>query len=432
MKSDRSDRTLSEVSDSTNQESDAILIEDKYTMQACMDIAKQSVQEKTTQSQILDDTAERNVPKFELSEFLIGRILGKGAFCDAREITKITLKQINKPDTLGEEHPGVQTNNEVVNRNFIQDRSFMEQHCLRGDHNDCRYAIKAVQDACKQNVQTYIHAVTDLAIEAKFLSVISHPNIIKMRAMAQTCPFSTTQPFFVVLDRLYDILGTRIKKWKKQKPVGLAKLFDCSGLNDRMLWNERITVLYDLAAALKYLHEANIMYRDIKPDNIGFDVRDDVKIFDFGLAKEYDPSNEDENGLYNMTSDTGSLRYMAPEVYLDKPYNQSVDVYSFATLMWQILKLETPYCGYTVILMEEKVYKAGVRMQCDPKWPLPIRNIIERGWDEKIRNRPDMDEIIEVLRNEMCMRTSVYDLDNTRKSAQSMAGLYPCKEKVKA
>jgi serine/threonine protein kinase len=57
----------------------------------------------------------------------------------------------------------------------------------------------------------------------------------------------------------------------------------------------------------------SIIYRDLKPDNIGFDVRGDVKIFDFGLAKEINPKKKLDDGTYNLTADTGSLRYMAPE-----------------------------------------------------------------------------------------------------------------------
>lgn len=69
------------------------------------------------------------------------------------------------------------------------------------------------------------------------------------------------------------------------------------------------------------------------PDALGFspfvssDVRGDVKIFDFGLAKEFKPENRDDNGTYKHTADTGSPRYMAPEVFLGKPYNETCDVY---------------------------------------------------------------------------------------------------------
>ena len=103
----------------------------------------------------------------------------------------------------------------------------------------------------------------------------------------------------------------------------------------------RLHVAYDLSLALKYLHDNkwvtkqkmglplsmphslsfflfwfgfdSVIYRDLKPDNIGFDVRGDVKLFDFGLAKEIDRSQVQRDGLYKLTGDTGSPRYMAPE-----------------------------------------------------------------------------------------------------------------------
>lgn len=426
MSNECSDRTQSEGSDFSNPKPEE-LIQNKYSIQQCMDVAERSVQDKTACSQILDGSAERNVPKFDVSELSIGRILGKGAFCDVREISKIKLVHSSKVDIENYQRqlPQPIVENEGIMSNFVQDRYFMEQHYLRGQQNDCRYAIKAVQASSKSNVQTYIHAVADLAIEARFLSVISHPNIIKMRAMAHTSPFSITQPFFVVLDRLYDILGTRIKKWKKRRPSGLAKVVDCSGIQEQVIWHERISALYDLAMALQYLHESNIVYRDFKPDNIGFDIRDDVKLFDFGLAKELDPSKQDENGLYNLTSDTGSLRYMAPEVFLGKPYNHLVDVYSFSTLMWQVLKLETPFVGYTVSLIKANVYERGIRMKCDQKWSLPLREIIERGWSGSIQQRPEIKEIADVLRSEMSSGIcTIQELDETRKSEKSLIGLY--------
>lgn len=51
------------------------------------------------------------------------------------------------------------------------------------------------------------------------------------------------------------------------------------------------------------------------PSRSQFDVRGDVKIFDFGLAKELDPKKMLDDGTYNLTADTGSLRYMAPGKY---------------------------------------------------------------------------------------------------------------------
>ena len=49
-----------------------------------------------------------------------------------------------------------------------------------------------------------------------------------------------------------------------------------------------------------------------KPDNIGFDGKDSLKLFDFGLAKELKPYKKHADGTYHLTANTGSRRYMAP------------------------------------------------------------------------------------------------------------------------
>ena len=326
--------------------------------------------------------------------------MGKGAFCVVREIRRIKLANTSSDKFSKEDEHKQMYSDEHMIQGIIQDRHFMEKYCQRGSHMDCRYAIKAVHSSCESDVQQYINGVVDLAVEARFLSVLCHPNIVKMRAMSGASPFSATQPFFLVLDRLYDILSTRIAQWKRQEPGGM-RVLDCRfKLWKEELWIDRLSVILDLASALRYLHESNIVYRDIKPDNIGFDVRGDVKIFDFGLSKEFDPSTKDDDGTYNMTADTGSPRYMAPEVFLGERYNESIDVYSFSILMWQILKLQTPHEGFTMSVLKKKVIIGGARPKCDPKWSPRLRELIQNGWSSP-KNRPTMEDVTEVLRCEI-------------------------------
>jgi serine/threonine protein kinase len=80
-----------------------------------------------------------------------------------------------------------------------------------------------------------------------------------------------------------------------------------------MVSSAGITDIDEMESHPHLFSPASIIYRDLKPDNIGFDVRGDVKIFDLGLAKEIDPKKKLPDGTYNLTADTGSLRYMAPE-----------------------------------------------------------------------------------------------------------------------
>lgn len=163
------------------------------------------------------------------------------------EVTKITLNSTNEEGANG----GRKSDDEHYIHNIVQDRAFMAQHCLR-QGKDCRYAIKRLQKSSREDPQLFINAVVDLAVEARFLSVVRHPNIIKMRAMDMSDPFRSD--FFVVLDRLYDIMPVRMRKWKKQNGGGLKKLFDLRGKKAQAFWVERLTVAYDIACALSYLH----------------------------------------------------------------------------------------------------------------------------------------------------------------------------------
>lgn len=77
-------------------------------------------------------------------------------------------------------------------------------------------------------------------------------SIIKMRAVSSGTPYSAD--FFVVLDRLYDILSRTLVSWKTKNVSGMKKLLDRGGKKATAFWVERISVAHDLGCALKYLH----------------------------------------------------------------------------------------------------------------------------------------------------------------------------------
>jgi hypothetical protein len=188
---------------------------------------------------------------------MLGRVLGRGGFCVVNEITKIMLNDI---DGSNGGHHRLDDEHHIYN--IIQDRKFMSTHCIRSGR-DYRYALKILQEASFKDPQTFVSGVVDLAVEARFLAVVRHPNIIKMRGMAlMPDPFSNAR-FFLVLDRLYDTLAVRLGKWHKSQFKGIRKIMDRKGKKQLAFWVERLTVAYDLACALKYMHElrcVNINY----------------------------------------------------------------------------------------------------------------------------------------------------------------------------
>ena len=56
-----------------------------------------------------------------------------------------------------------------------------------------------------------------------------------------------------------------------------------------------------------------MLYRDLKPSNVGFDSQGRVQLFDFGLAKEVNSLDAGNDGTYLLSGNTGSPRFMAPE-----------------------------------------------------------------------------------------------------------------------
>mmetsp|Transcript_49719 Transcript_49719/g.50107 ORF Transcript_49719/g.50107 Transcript_49719/m.50107 type:complete len:389 (-) Transcript_49719:416-1582(-) len=367
--------------------------------------AKSAMLGVSAKSTMFDVVADEDIPRLDDKELTLGRVLGRGGFCVVNEIKGIELA-----GDITEANPSTSER--------LQDRSYLEKHCTRDGDN--RYAIKKISDVCKSDVDRFFKGTVDLAIEARYLAVIEHPNIIKMRAVAQTSPY--IEGFYVVLDRLYDTLEGRMFKWKKQlKGVkGLfTKIKKKRGGEDPVV--KRMLVAYDICSALAYLHSFRIIYRDLKPENIGFDVRDDVKIFDFGLAKELRPDMEQEDGLYKLTGYTGSLRYMAPEVAKCQPYNLTADSYSYGIMLWQLLAIESPYANYSVKMHADLVVQKSYRPAVQKSWPLSWGILLRRCWSASINDRPALEDIQSSLRGEIAILRGDEDavLDVSRRTANS-------------
>jgi serine/threonine protein kinase len=129
----------------------------------------------------------------------------------------------------------------------------------------------------------------------------------------------------------------------------------------------------------------------------------DVKIFDFGLAKELDPSLRHQcTEFYELSGNTGSLRYMAPEVARSEPYNLTADVYSFGLLLWQVCSLELPYDGMNRQDHSELVVHGNERPPLDSDWSTPLRILMKRAWEPDPSVRPSMDSIYKILKREIC------------------------------
>jgi len=282
-----------------------------------------------------------------------------------------------------------------------QDKPFITQHATT-NKGDARFVIKIISPNIVENdCRKFLQAAMDMATETYFLSALNHPHILTMRGVGQGDMFSPS--YFLVLDRLYDTLSDRIEgAWKTQLDHLENSILVWNRASKlRVLWEERMGVMKDLAGALSYLHEMKIIYRDIKPENVGFDRQGNVKLFDFGLAKEVHEEDKCANGTYKLTPNTGSTRYMAPENGNKWPYNFSADSYSFGIMLWEITSLERPFSNYSPKEIRDMVMKWGERPKTKEDWSVRVVDLMKSAWDSNFRKRPTMKLIEETLKKEI-------------------------------
>lgn len=235
-------------------------------------------------------------------EIIRGGVLGRGEFGVVEEVAAISLSldpipgEVNRNDQEGPEElspPGLlatsrnsfesmsnlfdqidSSNSERSDvsslsstsvtsmKHVIQDRNYMAKVCMR--HNKPRYAIKRVRMDLDED--TKAHGIIDLALEAHFLAVLNHPNIIHLRATSSSDPISSQ--YFLVLDRLECTIEEKIMEWNKMREKSnnstggffskLKKKTTCDwnskSADIQHLNVDRILAMYDISRAMRYIH----------------------------------------------------------------------------------------------------------------------------------------------------------------------------------
>ncbi|KAL4347186.1 hypothetical protein GQ457_17G002160 [Hibiscus cannabinus] len=151
-----------------------------------------------------------------------------------------------------------------------------------------------------------------------------------------------------------------------------------------------LKVAIDVSKGMNYLHQNNIIHRDLKAPNLLMDENEVVKVADFGVARV-----KAQSGV--MTAETGTYRWMAPEVIEHKPYDHKADVFSFGIVLWELLTGKLPYECLTPLQAAVGVVQKGLR-PIIPKTTNPkLADLLERCWQLDPTLRPDFSEIIEIL-----------------------------------
>lgn len=159
----------------------------------------------------------------------------------------------------------------------------------------------------------------------------------------------------------------------------------------KLPYKKVVQLALDMARGLSYLHSQKIVHRDVKAENMLLDRKKSVKIADFGVARV--EAQDDDN----MTGQTGTLGYMAPEVLEGRPYDHKCDVYSFGVLLWETYCCALAYPNYSIADISYHVVKLGIRPDIPRCCPKPLSEIMTRCWDGNPDHRPEMAEVVAML-----------------------------------
>ncbi|KAK6543790.1 camp-dependent protein kinase catalytic subunit [Orbilia ellipsospora] len=184
--------------------------------------------------------------------------------------------------------------------------SFGRVHLVQSKHNLRFYAVKVLKKAQVVKMKQVEHTND----ERRMLQRVKHPFLITLWGT-----FQDSKNLYMVMDFIEGGELFSLLRKSQRFPNPVAKFYAA-----------------EVALALDYLHSLNIIYRDLKPENLLLDRHGHLKITDFGFAKE----------VPDITwTLCGTPDYLAPEVVASKGYNKSVDWWSLGILIFEML------CGYT-------------------------------------------------------------------------------------
>ena len=365
--------------------------------------------------------AVAGLPSLCADEIITAAELGQGGFCSVRAVRNIKLE----PDAPTDKEL-VLTEDDVSYRRKFKSRfgnydkaHYSYRHVpgqpapMLGDpaqQKPPKLALKRLKSSL--NRKRYAIGLSDLTSEVSLLVSLRHPHIIAVygvgydnsdKSGSQAQGKSIT---FVLLDQLRCTLKNKLYMWRERRGMGM--LISRAQLNE--LWLERMVILMRIASAIEFLHSKGVAHRDLNPDNVGFDSDDVPKLFDFGLARVVgdkrlppgelpNPSeiSGGDDAKYKMTTNTGTIRYMAPEIALSEKYGKKVDIYSFAILMHEVLSLYKPFSNVPSTTFTSTVAIKGLRPTLDACWPDGIKHMMKRMWDGESSIRPTSKEVVAVL-----------------------------------
>ena len=149
---------------------------------------------------------------------------------------------------------------------------------------------------------------------------------------------------------------------------------------------EAMGLCLQLSEVMCYVHSRDVVHRDLKPTNVLVSSKGMVKLIDFGLAHQGDPSQIPKHSIM-----AGTPVYLPPEVLREECVSTALDVYSFGIIVWEMVSRALPFQGLTLKQMLAAVTQDNARpeipLHCSPG----MQAIIQSCWHADLHQRPSFE-----------------------------------------
>ena len=194
--------------------------------------------------------------------------------------------------------------------------------------------------------------------ESKAISILDHPNIVKVYDV------SVTDKLQYIIMEYVD--GITLKEYLRQRGGALT-------------WKEAVYFASQVLSALQHAHAKGIIHRDVKPQNIMLLANGSIKMMDFGIARFSRAQSQ-------TVSDKaiGSVHYISPEQAKGERTDARTDIYSVGVMLYEMLSGKLPFDGdgaVSIAIMQISD-KARPLAEVAPDVPEGIRQITEKAMEK--------------------------------------------------
>lgn len=173
------------------------------------------------------------------------------------------------------------------------------------------------------------------AREVQIHAIVSHTFLVPFIGFTLTYPFTIVTKY-IPNGSLYDALHNLDDSDSNADDDNDSLPINMNKKAIKLTPTDKSRIAYAVASGMNYLHESGIMHRDLKSPNVLLDGNLLPKICDFGLSRTQKLAS-------SLTKAVGTPQWMAPELIHAKAYDESVDVYSYGVVLWEMVTEEVPY-----------------------------------------------------------------------------------------